>query len=43
MNGFFEWFQHWAEQIIALVESMKEWFDHFFGAEEEVEETTTQG
>ncbi len=29
-NGFFDWFQYWAEQIIALVESMKEWYNTFF-------------
>ncbi len=40
-NGFFEWVQYWAEQLIALFESMKAWMDHFFPAEEE-ETTTTQ-
>lgn len=33
-NGFFEWFQYWAEQLIALVDSVKAWYEHFFATEE---------
>lgn len=33
-NGFLEWVQYWALQIVDLVEAMKAWFEHFFPAEE---------
>lgn len=35
LDNFLAYVQHWAEQIVALVESMKAWFEHFFPAEEE--------
>ena len=31
-NGFFDWIKYWADQIITLVESMKEWYNTFFAA-----------
>lgn len=35
INYVLDWVQAWAEQLVALVESMKAWFEHFFPAEEE--------
>ena len=31
-NGFFDWFQYWAAQLIDLVDSIKAWYEHFFAA-----------
>ena len=34
LDNFFAWIQYWAEQLIALFESMGAWKEHFFPEEE---------